>query len=143
MSVDSEGGESKGFKVQDRRRFSSESGEPMDSPEQEATPQGKNQEPANPREDQKEMASQEVPPVINFPTFIISLSTQALMHLGEIPDPLSGKMEKEIMVAKQTIDIISLLQEKTRGNLDPEEEKLMNEILFNLRMKYVEAVRNK
>ena len=80
---------------------------------------------------------------INFPTFVLSLSTQALMHLGEIPNPLTGKMDKEVEVAKQTIDIISLLQEKTRGNLDQEEEKLLDEILFNLRMKYVEAVRNK
>ncbi len=63
------------------------------------------------------------------------------MHLGEIPNSLTGKVEKEIQVAKQTIDIISLLQEKTRGNLDQGEDKLMEEVLYDLRMKYVEAVR--
>ena len=65
------------------------------------------------------------------------------MHLGEIPNPLSGEVEMDISVGKQMIDIIGVLSEKTRGNLDQGEEKLMEDILFDLRMKYVEAVRNK
>jgi hypothetical protein len=73
----------------------------------------------------------------------MGLSTQALIHLGEIPNPLSGQAEKDISVGQQMIDIIGVLQEKTRGNLDQGEEKLMEDILFDLRMKYVEAVRKK
>ena len=142
MAVDTEE-EDKGFKVHDRRRFASDSGESPDHPE-EAPPQAvQNQPSVELPIGEDKSASNDVPPAINFSTFIISLSTQALMHLGEIPNPLTGKMDKEVNVAKQTIDILSLLHEKTRGNLDPEEAKLLNEILFNLRMNYVEAVRNK
>ncbi|OGP98859.1 MAG: hypothetical protein A2W10_01245 [Deltaproteobacteria bacterium RBG_16_55_12] len=101
-----------------------------------------------------EKASQEEPrekktaasaglPEISFSAFVISLSTQALMHLGEIANPLSGKVETDIPVAKQLIDIIGVLREKTRGNLDSGEEKLMDDVLFDLRMRYVEAVKKK
>ena len=65
------------------------------------------------------------------------------MHLGEIANPLSGKMEPDMPVAKQLIDIIGVLREKTRGNLDSGEERLMEDVLFDLRMKYVEAVKKK
>jgi len=136
--------EGKGFKVHDRRRFSSETGEAVDETEERATVESETAVPESPRQDgARAPLEDEVHPPIDFPTFIISLSTQVLMHLGEIPSPLSGKVEKEVRAAKQTIDIISLLHDKTRGNLDQEEEKLMEEILFNLRMKYVEAVRTK
>jgi hypothetical protein len=143
MADDFEKGEDKGFKVQDRRRFSSESGEPVEDEQSEAASQAPNQEPIIQPDEKKESITDEALPAINFPTFIISLSTQALMHLGEIPNPLTGKVEKEVEVAKQTIDILSLLQEKTQGNLDQGEEKLMEEVLYDLRMKYVEAVRRK
>jgi len=143
MADDSEKGEDKGFKIQDRRRFSPETGEPRENEGTEEPTQGLNQEPVAQQSEENESSTDEALPAINFPTFIISLSTQALMHLGEIPNPLSGKVEKEIRVAKQTIDILSLLQDKTRGNLDQGEEKLIEEVLFDLRMKYVEAVRQK
>ena len=143
MADDSEKREDKGFVVRDRRRFSSESGEPGENAQSEAASQALNQEPIIPPAEKKESTTDEVLPAINFSTFIISLSTQALMDLGEIPNSLTGKVAKEIQVAKQTIDIISLLPEKTRGNLDQGEEKLMGELLYDLRMKYVEAVRRK
>ena len=82
-------------------------------------------------------------PEINFSTFVISLSTQALMHLGEIGNPISGKAETDVPVAKQMIDILAMLKDKTRGNLDPNEDRLMQDILFDLRMKYVEAVKKR
>jgi hypothetical protein len=63
--------------------------------------------------------------------------------LGEIANPLSGKSETDIPVAKQMIDILGMLREKTRGNLDTGEERLIEDILFDLRMKYVEAVKKK
>lgn len=138
MADEREGQEGKGFKVEDRRRFSPETGEPLrDSgqPSGEKTSQAeRNAEGA---------AAQGKLPEISFSTFVISLSTQALMHLGEMANPLSGKVDTDIPVAKQLIDIIGVLRDKTRGNLDSGEEKLMEEVLFDLRMRYVEAVKKK
>jgi hypothetical protein len=65
------------------------------------------------------------------------------MHLGEIGNPISGKVETDVPVAKQMIDILAMLKDKTRGNLDPNEDRLMQDILFDLRMKYVEAVKKR
>ena len=132
----------KGFKVSDRRRFT-EAGEARE--EQEAQAEAASEappDPAPPAESTGEAGDphEELPPV-NFPAFIISLSTQALMHLGEISNPVTGKVEKDVAVARQTIDIIGMLSEKSKGNLDETEEQLLREVLYNLRMKYVEAVR--
>lgn len=143
MASDEEQDEERGFKVKDRRRFSSETGEPQENTENVAPSEEKKNEASVQQAVEKETEDKGALPAIDFPTFIISLSTQALMHLGEIPDPLSGKVEMNISVGKQMIDIIGLLSEKTRGNLDQGEEKLMEDILFDLRMKYVEAVRKK
>lgn len=137
-----ETGDEKGFKVHDKRRFTEEgeareetaaeeSQEPVEDAPSEPGP-GPAPEPGERR--------QELPP-INFSTFIISLSTQALMHLGEMSNPVTGQVEKDVEVAKQTIDIIGMLSEKSKGNLDETEEQLVREVLYNLRMKYVEAVR--
>ncbi|MFQ5849427.1 MAG: DUF1844 domain-containing protein [Candidatus Binatia bacterium] len=143
MASDAENGEGRGFKVEDRRRFSPGTGEPRENSEKVAPSAGQSEEPVVHQADEKITATKEDLPPINFSTFVISLSTQALMHLGEIPNPLSGKVEKDIPVAKQMIDIIGVLRGKTQGNLDQGEEKLMDDILFDLRMKYVEAVRKK
>jgi hypothetical protein len=80
-------------------------------------------------------------PEITFGTFVVGLSTQALVHLGEIPDPLSGEPSADLPAAQQLIDIIAILKEKTRGNLDRDEDALLETILFELRMKYVERAR--
>ena len=77
-------------------------------------------------------------PEITFPTFLVSLSTSALMHLGLIPNPANGQPEKDLPLAKQTIDLLSLLKQKTQGNLDPEETQLLDSVLYDLRMRYVE-----
>jgi Domain of unknown function (DUF1844) len=135
--------EGKGFTVQDRRRFSPETGEAR---ENSAEAEGFTISSAKETSDEtpgKTQTRAESPPEINFSTFVISLSTQALMHLGEIASPLTGKVETDIPVAKQMIDILGMLQEKTRGNLDSGEERLIEDILFDLRMKYVEAVKKK
>lgn len=141
MAYEEEKGGGKGFRVEDRRRFSPETGEPREGTERGdswATPGEK-----SPREGPGEEKSAGVESLreINFSTFVISLSTQALMHLGEIPNPLTGKVESDIPVAKQMIDIIGLLRDKTRGNLDAGEEKLVDDVLFDLRMRYVDAVK--
>ncbi len=143
MAGEGEKGEGKGFKVEDRRRFSPETGEPREATEREDPSEGPGKKTASEGSSEKERATDESFSEINFSTFVISLSTQALMHLGEIPNPLSGKVESDIPVAKQMIDIIGLLREKTRGNLDQGEEKLINDVLFDLRMKYVETVKRK
>jgi hypothetical protein len=82
-------------------------------------------------------------PEVNFSTFIFSISTSALMNLGEVPDPNTGQTCHNLPLAKQTIDILAMLQNKTKGNLDGEEENLLVSMLYELRMKYVAAVRNK
>ncbi|HUK39652.1 MAG TPA: DUF1844 domain-containing protein [Candidatus Acidoferrales bacterium] len=132
----------KGFTVQDRRRFSPETGEAREETTESsvATEQHAAEHAASSRES---ATQQETLPEINFSTFIISLSTQALMHLGEVADPMSGKVETDIPVAKQMIDILGMLREKTHGNLNSGEDRLMEDILFDLRMKYVEAVKKK
>ena len=77
-------------------------------------------------------------PRMDFATFILSLSHSALMHLGEAPHPETGKVEQSLPLARQTIDLIATLEEKTKGNLSGEEERLVAQILFDLRMRYVE-----
>jgi len=78
-------------------------------------------------------------PDIDFTNFTLSLSTSALIQLGEIQDPFTQKSAKNLPLAKQTIDLISMLKEKTKGNLSPEEEKVIEYVLYDLRMRYVKA----
>jgi len=76
-------------------------------------------------------------PEINFATFILSLSSSAMLHFGDIEDPVSGKKERNLTIAKQTIDMIDMLREKTKGNLTKDEEGLMENILYELKIRYV------
>jgi hypothetical protein len=76
-------------------------------------------------------------PEINFATFIFSLNSSALVHLGIIDDPASRSKSKNIAMAKQTIDILAMLQEKTRGNLSGDEENMLKSMLYDLRILYV------
>jgi len=78
---------------------------------------------------------------MDFSTFILSLNASALIHLGEIPDPGSKERSLNIPAAKHTIDILGILKDKTKGNLTGEEEKLLDDVLFNLRMKYVASIK--
>ena len=79
-------------------------------------------------------------PEINFSTFVVSLNASALLHLGAIEDPTTGKKDKDLPMAKQTIDILSMLKEKTSGNLSNDEENLLKSILYDLRMIYVKEI---
>jgi hypothetical protein len=143
MAGEEEKREGKGFTVQDRRRFSQDTGEARENaPDCPATDDQQKVAAESPSKSE-DRAGHEALPEINFSTFVISLSTQALMHLGEIPNPLSGQEERDVPVAKQMIDILGMLQDKTRGNLNGGEAKLIEDILFDLRMKYVEAVKRK
>jgi hypothetical protein len=84
-------------------------------------------------------AEEEALPEIDFNSFIFSISTSALIQLGEIEDPFTKKSAKNLPLAKQTIDLIGMLKEKTKGNLTPQEEKVIESILYDLRMRYVKA----
>lgn len=78
-------------------------------------------------------------PKIDFSMLVLSLSQTALVHLGEAPDPEDGKSHhKDLSLARQTIDMLGMLQEKTKGNLDGQEERLIDQVLYDLRLRYVE-----
>jgi len=144
MAGEGEKEEEKSFKVQDRRRFSSDTGEPREKAEpSDDRTESSDEKIVDETPSETNKTTDESLPQINFSTFLMSLSTQALMHLGEIASPLSGKVEIDVPVAKQMIDIIGVLREKTRGNLDKGEDDLMEGILYDLRMKYVEAAKSK
>jgi len=123
----------KGFVVKDRRMFSQE-GQPT-PPEEPGPAETQDRKP----EDAAAGAQPPLTPLpeINFPTFIASLNASALVHLGVIEDPVSGKAEKNLAMAKQTIDILSMLQQKTVANLTPDEEAMLKSILYDLRILYV------
>ena len=80
-------------------------------------------------------------PEITFPSFLVSLSSSAFISLGLMPDPQTGKQEKNLPLAKQTIDLLGVLQEKTRHNLTAEEENLFDHLLYDLRMAYIKEAR--
>ncbi|MBI5406284.1 MAG: DUF1844 domain-containing protein [Nitrospirae bacterium] len=127
--------EEKEFTVKDKRRFT-EGAEGTEGPPKEALKEA-------PKEEKRTQAGDEghvhTPPVeINFASFIFSLGRSAFIHLGEEPDPMTGQRQVSIPLAKETIDIISLLEEKTKGNLTPEEAQLLKNILYALRMRFVE-----
>ena len=131
----------KGFVVQDRRRFSAEGEAKPESAAPAATeaPSAAAPEPQKPSPGDHAHADDQ--PEVNFTTFVVGLSTQALVALGEIPDSVSGQHMKDLDAARQLIDIVGMLREKTRGNLDQNESGLIEAILFDLRMKYVELAR--
>ena len=78
-------------------------------------------------------------PEIDFGMFVMSLASSVLVHLGEIEHPEGGVAQRNLPLAKQTIDILGMLQEKTRGNLTQPESQMLENLLYDLRMKYVDA----
>jgi hypothetical protein len=117
-----------GFTVTDRRIFADDTGTAR---VEESPPAAK---PAAPKA---------APPAIDFHTFVLSLGSSALLHLGELERPGAGAAEKDLPMAKHTIDILAMLQEKTRGNLTPEEAKLIESLVYDLKLRYVEALAKK
>lgn len=79
----------------------------------------------------------DIPPV-DFNLFVLSLNTSALLHLGEAADA-EGKTHRDLPMARHTIDLLGMLEEKTRGNLTGDEERLLHQVLFDLRMRYTRA----
>jgi hypothetical protein len=122
-----------GFIVKDKRIFDTEGkvrGESKEVKEEEVKEE-------EVKEEEKKGAAPL--PEVNFSSFLLSLSSSTLLHLGEIADPQSGEKKKELALAKQSIDIIVLLKDKTKGNLTHEEEELLDHLLYDLRMRFVEA----
>ncbi len=78
------------------------------------------------------------PAPLSFSAFVLGLASSALIHLGETPNPESGQVAIDLVAARQSIDVLDLLKEKTRGNLDPEEEQLFSSVLTDLRVRYVQ-----
>ncbi len=76
-------------------------------------------------------------PEVNFSTFIMSLASSALMHLGEVPNPETRELEKNEMLAAHTIDLLNMLEDKFNNGLTTEEAQLFKDVLYEVRMKYV------
>ena len=133
----------KGFVIKDRRRFDESGDVRPETPREEAA--AKPQEPkpemktAESRTDEsKQEANTGGPfPELNFATFVFSLGTSAMYHFGDFPDPVTKKAERNLEAAKQTIDILGILKDKTRGNLNDDEDRLLESLLYELRMRYV------
>ena len=130
--------EDKGFIIKDRRIFAEGDQEKEDKKESSGEEiKDQAQKETAPEEKQEKQKPEIHLPEINFATFIFSLNTSALMHLGVLEDPASGKKVKNLAMGKQTIDILSMMEEKTRGNLSKEEESMLKNILYDLKIIYV------
>lgn len=75
---------------------------------------------------------------IDFSTFVMSLTSSAFYHLGDMPDPATGKKEVNLPAVQQTIDMLIMLREKTKGNLTEDENKLIEQLIYELQVKYVD-----
>jgi len=117
-----------GFTVTDRRSFAGEQAAEAPPPQAAAPAEAS----------RKEAAATTMPP-IDFGTFVLSLGSSAIMHLGEAERPQTGKTDKDLPMAKHTIDLLSMLEEKTKGNRTPQEDKLLESLLYDLRIRYVNA----
>jgi hypothetical protein len=141
--------EDKGYTVEDRRYLNLSEEEKAklrekagaEEASKEAAAEEAFQEASQKAAAEADKTAQEVPlPKISFSSLIFSLSSAAFVNLGAIPDPNTGKVERNLPLVKQTIDLLDLLREKTRNNLSPEEETLFDHLLYDLRMAYVREV---
>jgi hypothetical protein len=128
----------KDFIIKDKRIFAEgdreqEEKEEAAKPPKEEVKADEPEEAVAPEEDKTDFQL----PKINFATFIFSLNSSVLVQLGVIDDPATGKKAKNQHLAKQTIDILGMLEEKTRGNLTEDEGSMLKNILYDLRMIYV------
>ena len=129
--------EGNGFIIQDKRSFGrdGELREKEEKDEKVESEKGKKEE--------AKAGDEERPPLpeVNFNSLIFSLSSSALLHIGEIADPQTGEKKKDLQMAKHSIDIIAMLKDKTKGNLTDEERQFIDNILTDLRLRYVKATK--
>ena len=143
----------KDFKITDRRTFD-DKGNPKDDTIEESADHGSKTETENPVKEPAKEKNEEKPesgkkehqhghhPIqINFPTFVSSLHAAALMHMGLIQNPSGEEFPVDIELAKQNIDILEMMEEKTKGNLASDEANLLSNILYDLRTKYLELLK--
>ena len=152
MARDEEEQPARSFKVADRRRFV-DTGADAAPVQEEATPEPPPRAatpdpgpgaaaPAAPDQAAAEAEARALGEV-TFTTFVMGLTTQALMHLGEIAEPGQHEVRRDLPAAKQMIDLLAILHEKTKGNLDQAEDTLLGDMLYDLRMRYVELSRGR
>jgi len=137
--------EDKGYKVEDRRYLHLSEAEKaklqQEAAAKEAAAETAFQEASQKAAAEADQQAENIPlPGVTFSSLIFSLSSAAFVSLGVIPDPNTGKVEKNLALGKQTIDLLGLLREKTRNNLTQEEENLFDHLLYDLRMTYVREV---
>jgi hypothetical protein len=125
--------EEQGFRITDKRGFREEG---------EAPPSEKAEKAGDPIPDHPPSSGEkghENPPrpPIDFPSYILSYYTQGLVLLGEVPNPYTNKKEEDVEAARHTIDILSMLEQKTKGNLGSDEQQLLEGVLYELRMKFM------
>ncbi|HXG21423.1 MAG TPA: DUF1844 domain-containing protein [Methylomirabilota bacterium] len=134
----------RGFRVQDRRRFSPETGEPRGEAEaaklqENAGEEQPTERSAKDREAHEAYSHSHEP--ISFSSFILGLITQALMFLGEVAPPPGQTKQVDLGAARQMIDLLAILKEKTKGNLDAAEDAMLENALYDLRIRYVEIAK--
>ncbi len=126
-----------GFRVTDKRIFR-EDAERETAPSADSATESRS---TRPETQGAESPRQEAPPGtgarIDFPSYVLSYYTQGLVLLGEVPNPYTNKKEEDSEAARHTIDILTMLEEKTKGNLSNEEEQLLGSVLYELRMKFM------
>jgi len=123
-----------GFVVKDKRHFG-ESAE--DKPAEETVKAAAEEKKESAENVTREPDHDNNYPQVNFTNFVLSLSTSALFHFGDFPETEGGTPQKNLPAAKQTIDILNMLNEKTKGNLDKNESSLLQGVLYELKMRYV------
>jgi hypothetical protein len=131
-------GETKGpgFTVTDRRSFS-------DGGDGTQPPAPADAAPSEVASESETSTDARALPSVDFHTFVLSLGSSALLHLGELEHPEAGGKHLDLPLAKHTIDILAMLEAKTRGNLTGPEEKLIQSLLYDLRLRYVELTTGK
>ena len=141
-----EDSEDKGYTVKDRRYLNLSEEEKARLREEEAAKEEAQAAAAQGEAEKAQAgaaagAGQRIPlPELTFASFLVSLTSSVFISLGQIPDPHTGKTEKNLPLAKQTIDLLGLLREKTRNNLTSEEDNLFDHLLYDLRMAYIKEV---
>jgi hypothetical protein len=128
----------KGFVIKDRRHFD-ESGTARGEEEKKTLEKADEPQTASGGDEPRE-AGDATLPEINFASFIFSLSTTAMYHFGDFPDPVTKETKRNLAAAKQTIDILTILKSKTEGNLEEDEKQLLDSILYELRMRFVKEM---
>ncbi|WHZ13532.1 MAG: hypothetical protein OJF52_000364 [Nitrospira sp.] len=129
-----------GFVIRDRRGRGEGASAPSSPPQEAASAASSASEVSREPVDQKGQAGH-LP--VNFSSFVISMGSSALMLMGEQLDPQQPKMSLNLPQAKEIIDLLSMLEEKTRGNLTSDEQSVMTDMLYALRMKFVSLTSGK